>query len=77
MENGRNLHVKETLFHINFQLRRSQEMYSKASKYRKFQSRAIRHTRINYSLVQAKAKVLIFKNAFCSQLFTQRLYRSF
>ena len=51
MENERNL--KETLFHINFQLRRSQEMYSKASKYRKFQSRAILHTRINYSLVQA------------------------
>ena len=35
-------------------------MYSKASKYRKFQSRAILHTRVNYSLIHAKAKVLNF-----------------
>ena len=67
-KNERNL--KETLFQINFQLRRSQDMYSKAQNIENFKAVQFCIQELIYSLVHAKAKVLILANGFCSQLLT-------
>ena len=57
------------MFRIKFQLRWSQEMYSKVSKYWKFQNTEIEYicTQANHSHVHAEAKVLILAGGFnCS-----------